>query len=78
MSLVVRNKVLELLREIDSNVDFSSSDDFLADGYIDSLGVMSLLEMLESEFDIDINGEDITPGNFRNLETINIMIEKYL
>ncbi|MCM1232280.1 MAG: acyl carrier protein [Ruminococcus flavefaciens] len=69
-------KILELLKEIRPEFDFENSENFIEDGYLDSFDVVSLVEMLEGTFDIVIDGLDVLPENFQNIESIVAVINK--
>ena len=69
-------QILELLKEIRPEFDFESSEDFIGDGYLDSFDVVSLVEMFESTFGIVIDGLDVLPENFQNVESIIAVINK--
>ncbi len=68
-------KILEILKEINSASDFENSDNFLMDGLIDSLDIIRLITLLETEFNISINATDIIPENFENIKTIGELID---
>lgn len=70
------DKILEMLEEIKPEHDFLSSNDFIEDGMLDSFDVVSLVSMIEDEFDIVIDGMDILPENFNSLDAIMAIIEK--
>ena len=70
-------QVLELLKELRPEFDFNSSQDFIADGMIDSFDVISLVSMFDKEYGIKIKGRDIVPENFSNIESIENLIRKY-
>lgn len=46
------------------------SDELLESGIVDSLGILDLVAFLESEFSLHINDDDLTPENFRSIESI--------
>lgn len=56
--------------------DFSGSDDFYGDGLLDSLDILRLVGSLDHAFEISIPGQEIHPGNFLNLETIQAMVDR--
>lgn len=60
-------KVLKNVRE---DSDFNSSKDFIEDGLLDSFDIVTLVEEIEEEYDIELNGSDIIPENFKNMESI--------
>ncbi len=73
----MRETILEILRSIREDVDFESSEDFIEDGFLDSFEIVDLVSGLEDEFLIEIDGTDIVPENFTNLDTIGALVEKY-
>ena len=68
--------VLEILKDIRPEFDFSASRDFIADGMLDSFDMVTLVSALDKNFAISIDGTDIVPENFQNLETITALIRK--
>jgi acyl carrier protein len=49
-------------------------DDLIESGIIDSLGILKLLEFLESKFSIHISDEELIPENFESIESIESFI----
>ena len=45
-------------------------DDLLETGILDSVGVLDLVARLESDFDIAVADEDLTPENFRTVAAL--------
>lgn len=43
---------------------------------LDSFDVVTLVATLDKNFNISIQGTDIVPENFKNLETINALLHK--
>jgi len=66
--------VLEILQEIRPEFDFLTSADFIADGMLDSFDMMTLVSALDKTYGISIQGTDIVPENFKNLQTIEALI----
>jgi acyl carrier protein len=66
----------ELLREIRPEFDFTTSKDFIADGMLDSFDLMTLVATLDKTYGISIQGTDIVPENFKNLETIENLLRQ--
>lgn len=46
------------------------SDELLESGIVDSLGILDLVAVLESEFGLTVSDEDLLPENFRSIERI--------
>jgi len=68
--------VIEILREIRPEFDFTTSDDFIADGMLDSFDVVTLVATMDKSFNISIPGTEIVPENFKNLAAINELLLK--
>jgi len=71
------NPILEILSRLRPEFDFASSDDYIADGMLDSIDVITLVSDLDRAFAICIAGVDILPENFRNLAAIRQLLSRY-
>jgi len=71
------NTLAELLKEIRPEFDFTASRDFLADGMLDSFDMVTLVATLDKTYGISIEGVDIVPEHFQNLDTIAGLLRKY-
>jgi acyl carrier protein len=66
----------ELLKEIRPEFDFTASSDFIADGMLDSFDMVTLVATLDKTYAISIQGTDIVPENFKNLQTIELLLRQ--
>ena len=64
------------------NLTFSGSwsqvdEDYplLANAVIDSLGMMKLVALIEEEFDVEIDDDDIVPDNWRTIKHVAGLVE---
>lgn len=71
------DEILSVLREIRPESDFAASQDYIADGLLDSFDVVTLVSTLDERFQISIEGTDIVPENFQNLNAISSLLAKY-
>lgn len=69
-------KILKILEDIRPEFDFTTSQNFIDDGYLDSFDMVSLVSALEEEFCILIDALDILPENFSDLEAIANVVKK--
>ncbi len=69
-------KVLEILNNIKSGVDFESAEGLISNQILDSIDVTTLISELESEFDIEIGMEYMDNENFNSVEAIWEMIQE--
>ena len=60
------NKVLALLQEEYPEVDFTSSDELVDEGILDSLTLTGIIAALSMEFDIEIPYDEIIEENFNS------------
>lgn len=66
-----------ILTEIRPEFDFRESHDFIADGMLDSFDLVLLVAALDKQFGVSIEGREILPHNFCNLEAIAKLLTKY-
>ena len=71
----MKQNILSLLSEALPVVDFES--DFLF-SELDSLGIVTILVTLSKEYGISLDATDVTPRNFRSIDTIVNMVESKL
>jgi Phosphopantetheine attachment site. len=72
----MRGRVIEILNGIRPEFDFSEDVNFIEARMLDSLDLVNLVEKLEREFSIVIDGLDIVTDNFSSLESILNLLKK--
>ncbi len=70
-------KINKIIQEIQPDIDLASNPKLIEDGYFDSLDIIRLVSMLEGEYKISINGNDISPENFDTVDAIKSLVSKY-
>jgi acyl carrier protein len=68
--------IRRILSEIRPEENFESSDDFMADGLLDSYDMIVLITELEQAFTVSIDGVDIVPEHFANTAAIAALVER--
>jgi len=71
------NEVMSILTVIRPECDFTRSEDFIKEGLLDSLDIVTLVAELEDRLGISIDGQDISPENFKNLDTLLALLGRY-
>jgi acyl carrier protein len=66
----LKEKIVHFLTEIRPEFDFTASNDFIEEGMLDSFDIVSLVASLDEEFGISIDGTEILPENFSNVDSI--------
>lgn len=74
--MTIKEKVIEIMKEVKPAKDLSELSDIVEGGYIDSFELMTLITTLSNEFDIDIEVDDIVPENFNSIDGIVSMVER--
>ena len=72
----MESKILDILKKIRPEFDFTASEDFIEVGYLDSFDVVTIVSELEDEYNIIIDGLEVLPENFANIEKIKELVVK--
>ena len=72
----MKDKVLEILSNIRPEFDFTEDVNFIEEGMLDSLDVVTLVSDLDTTFGISIDGVDIVPENFSSVDSIINLLKK--
>lgn len=69
-------KIIEILNELKSGVDFMNATDLVTGKVLDSIEITSLIAALEDEFDIEIGMEYMENSNFDSVEAMWEMVQE--
>ena len=69
-------KLLDILNQIRSDIDYESEKTLVDDGVLDSFDIVSIVRELSMEYDIDISIDDMTAENFNSAEAMLEMINR--
>lgn len=72
----MKDKILEILMDINSDVDYDTETALIDDGILDSFDIVSLVSELNSCFDINITVVDLVPENFNTLAAMTALVER--
>jgi acyl carrier protein len=67
-------KLIDILQQIRSDIDFENEKTLVDDGVLDSFDIVSIVSELTMEYDIDISIDDMTAENFNSAEAMYEMI----
>lgn len=71
-------KIMEILKELRPDVDFMAEKELIDGGILSSFDIFNLVGELSDAFDIEIETDDIVPGNFNSAEEIYQLIQRVL
>lgn len=72
------DEIIKIMNEVRPGFDYTNDTDLVGHGLLDSITMMTLVLQLGDAYDIDITPADITPQNFRTVQTIYDMVQKLL
>ena len=73
----MKEKIIKILTDLRPEFDFTNESlNFIDEGMLDSFDVVSLVDALDTEFNIVIDGVDIVPENFSTLDSIMSLLKK--
>jgi acyl carrier protein len=72
----MKEKIVEILTDLRPEFDFTEDVDFIEEGMLDSFDIVSLVDELETNFGIKIQGVDVIPENFSTLDKIETLLKK--
>lgn len=72
------DELLTLLKETYPDIDFTKEKSLIDDGIIDSVGMVTLISVIEDRFDISVTMEYIQPSYFQSAENMWEMIEELM
>ena len=73
----IRNVILEFVEReymLPNDVDYNTFD-LIENGYIDSMGLVQFVAILEDEFDIEFTAEELLSDKFRTVSGLETMIQ---
>ncbi|MHB1452338.1 MAG: phosphopantetheine-binding protein [Saccharofermentanales bacterium] len=70
------DRLLAILHDLHSDVDFVEKKDLIDSGILDSFDIISLIAEIDQEFDVQIPAEEIIPENFNSAEALQALIDR--
>jgi len=69
-------KLLDILSELHSDIDFETEENLIDDGILDSMDIISLISEISDEYDVTITAKDIIPANFNSAKALYELIKR--
>lgn len=66
----IRQYINDSILFSDDTIQYTDTDSLLAEGIVDSVGVMDLVLFVEQAFSVSVDDRDITPDNFDSIERL--------
>ena len=68
--MILMDRLIGLLEDLRPDVDFANADRLVSGGILSSLDLITLLDLIEVEFNIAIKPKDLTAENFNSAKAI--------
>jgi len=72
------NKIASIIKNIRPDINIETSSLLIDDAILDSLDIIRLISELESEYNISIPADAITPEGLNSIESIQKLINKFI
>lgn len=72
---IIRDLISSIIE--DNGINLENDTELLQSEILDSLGIAQLVAGIETEFDIELDGDDILPENFSTINSISNLVSKY-
>lgn len=72
----MKEKVIQILKDHRPDLEINDAVEFITNGLLDSFDIITLVSELDKNFDISIDGADITSTNFNTLDAIVALLKK--
>ena len=70
------DKLMRILSELSSDIDFETEDALIDDGLLDSFDIVTLVAEIDDTFGIEIPAEALIPENFNSAKAIFALIQQ--
>ena len=70
------DKLMRILSELSSDIDFETEDALIDGGMLDSFDIVTLVAEIDDAFGIEIPAEALIPENFNSAKAIFALIQQ--
>jgi acyl carrier protein len=72
----IRKFLAENILYVDDAFEYDNDTSFIGEGLIDSMGVMQVVAHVQSQFNIEVEQDEITPENFDSINQLVAFIRR--
>jgi len=69
-------KLLNILWELHPDVDFTTAEDLIQGGVLDSFDIVTIVSEVDDQFDVLICASELVPENFYSAQTLYALIRR--
>lgn len=78
MYCMIEWKLVDFVQTVTTDTTITAETDLLTHNWLDSLLLMDLIILIESEIGVRLHGDDIAPANFRTLKHLASLVRSRL
>ena len=72
----MKEKLLQILKEVRPDVDFEKETKLIDDGILDSFDIIQVVMEMNENFEIEIQVVDLQPENLNNIQAMMELIDR--
>lgn len=70
------DKVMEILKEVNNQIDYEKEKDLINSGIFSSFDILFCISLIEEKFHIEVPADEISNANFSSADNILSMINR--
>lgn len=74
----MKDQIVKILLSCGMSLGDVENENYIANELLESLQIAEIVMGIEDEFEIEIDGDDIIPENFENINMIEKMVMRYI
>ena len=71
-------QLLDILAELHPEVDFETEEHLIDNKILDSFDLVTIVDEIDSEFDVTIPAEELVPENFNSAKALYALVERLM
>ena len=72
------NRLMNILEQLHPEEDLARQEDLIGAGILDSFDIVTIVAEVDAQFGVTIPPEELTPENFRSVQTLYDLITRLL
>ncbi len=71
----MKDKVLKILEDVRPDIDYSTEDNLVDGGVLESFDIVAIISKFESEFDVEVEPQYLTAAHFNSVDAMVSLLE---
>ena len=70
----IEKQLIDFVQTVTTDTSIDQTTDLVQNNWLDSLLLMDLVILVENEMNVKLDGDDVSPENFRTIENLSRLI----